>query len=81
MGSSPDPAEAGKASAGVNTVELIGLSIGSAVGGLLLNLGAPSMLASARYLLFGLAATALVGVLVALRASAGSGKPAGDAVE
>lgn len=69
MGSSPDPAEASRASAGVNTVELIGLSIGSAVGGLLLNLGAPSMLASARYLLFGLAATAAVGVLVALRAT------------
>ncbi|RIQ13297.1 MFS transporter [Jiangella rhizosphaerae] len=81
MGSSTDPAEAGKASAGVNTVELIGLSIGSAVGGLLLNLGAPSMLASARYLLFGLAVTALVGVLAALRASARSGQPAGDAVE
>lgn len=81
MGNSPDPAEAGKASAGVNTVELIGLSIGSAAGGLLLNLGAPSMLASARYLLFGLVATALVGVFVALRASAGSAQPAADAVE
>ncbi|WP_053206673.1 MFS transporter [Jiangella muralis] len=70
MGSSADPAEAGKASAGVNTVELIGLAIGSAVGGLLLNLGAPSMLVSARYLLFGLAAAGVVGVVVALRASA-----------
>lgn len=69
MGSTPDPVEAGKASAGVNTVELIGLAFGSAVGGLLVNLGAPSMLASARYLLFGLAATALVGVVVAARAA------------
>jgi MFS family permease len=75
MGSSPDPAEASKASAGVNTVELIGLSIGSAVGGLLLNLGAPSMLASARYLLFGLAATALAGVLVAIRATGRERRP------
>ncbi|WP_211239722.1 MFS transporter [Jiangella gansuensis] len=69
MGSTPDPVEAGKASAGVNTVELIGLAFGSAVGGLLVNLGAPSMLTSARYLLFGLAATALVGVVVAARAA------------
>ncbi|PZF83986.1 MFS transporter [Jiangella anatolica] len=77
MRTSPDPAEAGRASAGVTTVQLIGMAIGSAVGGLLVNLGAPSMVASARYLLFGLAATALVGVLAALR----SAQPRADAVE
>ncbi|ONI81276.1 MFS transporter [Actinosynnema sp. ALI-1.44] len=67
MGSTKDPVEAGKASAGINTVELIGLSFGSALGGLLVNLGAPSMQRSAQFLLFGLAAIAVIGVFAARR--------------
>ncbi|ALG07000.1 MFS transporter [Kibdelosporangium phytohabitans] len=67
MGSTSDPVEAGKASAGINTVELIGLSFGSALGGLLVNLGAPSMERSAQFLLFGLAVIAVIGVFVARR--------------
>lgn len=67
MGSTPDQAEAGKATAGINTVELIGLSFGSALGGLLVNLGAPSMARSAQFLLFGLAVVAVLGVLIARR--------------
>lgn len=67
MGSTKDPVEAGKASAGINTVELLGLSFGSAIGGLLVNLGAPAMLRSAQLLLFGLALIAVIGVFVARR--------------
>jgi MFS family permease len=67
MGSTNDPVEAGKASAGINTVELIGLSFGSALGGLLVNLGAPSMQRSAQFLLFGLALIAVVGAFIARR--------------
>nr|WP_042194007.1 MFS transporter [Kibdelosporangium sp. MJ126-NF4]CEL21017.1 Multidrug resistance protein B [Kibdelosporangium sp. MJ126-NF4]CTQ95469.1 Multidrug resistance protein B [Kibdelosporangium sp. MJ126-NF4] len=67
MSSTSDPAEAGKASAGINTVELIGLAFGSALGGLLVNLGAPDMQRSAQFLLFGLALIAVLGVFVARR--------------
>jgi hypothetical protein len=67
MGSTPDEDEAGRATAGINTVELMALSFGSAVGGVLVNLGAPSMLDSARYLLYGFAAIALLGGLFAHR--------------
>jgi MFS family permease len=68
MGTSPDKAEAGKAAAGANTVELIGVSFSSAIGGVLVNLGAPDMAHSARYLLFGFAAIALIGCVTARKA-------------
>lgn len=68
MSSSPDKAEAGKAAAGANTVELIAVAFGSAVGGVLVNLGSPDMASSARYLLFGFAAIALAGCVTARRA-------------
>jgi MFS family permease len=67
MGSSRDKTEAGKAAAGANTVELIAVSFSSAIGGVLVNLGAPDMAHSARYLLFGFAAVAVVGCLTAGR--------------
>lgn len=67
MHSAPDPVEASKASAGINTVETIGLAFGSAFGGLMVNLGAPAMIHSARLLLFGLAAVAVAGVFIARR--------------
>jgi MFS family permease len=67
MGAGTGKAEAGKAAAGANTVELIGVSFSSAVGGVLVNLGAPDMAHSARYLLFAFAAIALVGCLTARR--------------
>jgi MFS family permease len=67
MSSSPDKAEAGKAAAGANTVELIAVAFSSAIGGVLVNLGAPDMADSARYLLFGFAAVALAGWLTARR--------------
>jgi MFS family permease len=73
MGSSTDPAEASKAAAGANTVELIALSFGSALGGVLLNLGAPDTSRSAQYLLLGFAVLAAAGGLTARRTA---GRPA-----
>jgi hypothetical protein len=67
MRSTPNPAEGGKASAGINTVETLGIAFGSAFGGLMINLGAPDMVRSAQLLLFGLAAVGLLGVVVAHR--------------
>lgn len=69
MGSTTDRYEAGKAAAGANTVELISLSFASAVGGVLVNLGAPDMSHSARYLLIGFAFIAVVGCLTARNAA------------
>ncbi|MEV4198550.1 MFS transporter [Micromonospora globbae] len=68
MGVSDDPAEAGKASAGANTVELIALSFSSALGGVLMNLGAPSTTRSAQLLLLGFAIIAVLGCLTARNA-------------
>jgi MFS family permease len=68
MASTTDAEETGKVGAGVNTVELMAMAAGSAIGGLLVNLGAPSMLASARYLLYGLALVSLLGFFTALKA-------------
>jgi hypothetical protein len=68
MGVSDDPTEAGKASAGANTVELIALSFSSALGGVLMNLGAPSTTRSAQFVLLGFAAVAVLGCLTARRA-------------
>lgn len=41
MESTDDPEEGGKAAAGLNTVELIAMAVGSAIGGVLVNHGAP----------------------------------------
>ena len=68
MGISDDPADAAKAAAGANTVELIALSFSSALGGVLMNLGAPSTARSAQYLLLGFAVVAALGCLTARRA-------------
>lgn len=67
MHANSDPAEASKASAGINTVETIGLAFGSAFGGLMVNLGAPATVHSAQLLLFGLAAVAVIGAIIARR--------------
>jgi MFS family permease len=67
MSSSTDPVEASKAAAGANTVELISLSFSSAIGGLLVNLGAPAMTRSAQYLLIGFAVIAALGCVTAKR--------------
>jgi hypothetical protein len=47
--------------------KMIGLAFGSAFGGLMVNLGAPATVHSARLLLFGLTAIAVIGIFVARR--------------
>ena len=68
MGSTDDPAEAAKATAGINTVELMSLAFGSAVAGVLVNLGS-TMQHSSVLLLVGLAAFAFVGALTGTRSN------------
>ncbi|RDI67419.1 MFS transporter [Nocardia pseudobrasiliensis] len=68
MASSPDPAEAQQAAAAIGTVQLIATAFGAAIAGVLVNLGEPSMLRSARFLEFGLAVIAALGVVAALAA-------------
>ncbi|WP_222854054.1 MFS transporter [Fodinicola acaciae] len=73
MSASSDKTEGEKAAAGINTVMLITNGFGTALAGLLVNLGAPSLVDSAHYLLIGFAAIIAFGVLTAIRAgSAGS---------
>ncbi|MCF8611762.1 MFS transporter [Gordonia sp. HY285] len=64
---STDDAEAAQASAGLNTSQLIANAFGSAIAGVLVSLGGPDVVGSARVLTFGFAALALVGVVVAFR--------------
>ncbi|MFJ9614300.1 MFS transporter [Streptomyces noursei] len=93
MSSTPDKAEGEKAAAAIATVLTMATAFGAAVAGLLVNLGGPTMLTSARYLLLGFAALSALGVVTALRADhlarpterrresgaeAGSGTEAGD---
>ncbi|GAB89491.1 MFS transporter [Gordonia rhizosphera] len=61
-----DEAEAARASAGVNTVQMIANTFGTAAAGLLVSLG-DSEVSSARFLMFGFALLALVGTVVGLR--------------
>jgi MFS family permease len=76
MSVSDDPVEAGKAAAGANTVELIALAFSSALGGVLMNLGAPSTARSAQYLLIGFAAIAVLGSLTAGLSNRAARQPA-----
>ncbi len=66
MTSAPD-GEGGKAAAAIATILTMSTAFGAAIAGLLVNLGSPSMLTSARWLLFGFAAIAALGVLTARR--------------
>lgn len=63
-----EPTEAAKASAAINTVQLIANAFGAALAGVLVNIGEPSTLHSAQLLLFAFAAIAIAGVAVAARA-------------
>ncbi|MEV7024038.1 MFS transporter [Kitasatospora sp. NPDC093558] len=65
MSSSADPAEGGKAAAALSTTQLIAFAVMSAVSGTMISLGGDSMLASARYMTFGIAAITLFGVVSA----------------
>lgn len=70
MSASTDKAEGEKAAAGINTVMLITNGLGTALAGLLVNLGAPSLVDSAHYLLIGFAVIIAFGVLTAIRSTA-----------
>ncbi|WP_329127373.1 MFS transporter [Streptomyces caniferus] len=69
MASTPDKEEGEKAAAAIATVLTMSTAFGAAVAGLLVNLGGPSMVTSARYLLLGFAAISALGMLTALRAN------------
>ncbi|MGK4597230.1 MFS transporter [Amycolatopsis sp. w19] len=67
MTSAPD-GEGGQAAAAIATVLTMSTAFGAAVAGLLVNLGGPSVVTSARWLLFGFAAISALGLLTARRA-------------
>ncbi|MDZ7918325.1 MAG: MFS transporter [Rhodococcus sp. (in: high G+C Gram-positive bacteria)] len=67
MTSVAEPGEGARAAAAINTVQLIANAFGAALAGVLVNLGEPSTLRSARLLLFTFAAVALIGVVAAVR--------------
>lgn len=68
LGASTDEEEGAKASAGINTVLIIASAFSAAAAGVLVNLGAPDVVASARYLMFGFAIVTVLGVLPAAAA-------------
>ncbi|MGV9383367.1 MFS transporter [Nonomuraea sp. NPDC003707] len=65
MSSTRDPEEGRRAAAGIATVTSLSIAFGTAVAGVLVNLGGASMLDSARYVLFGLALLCALGALTA----------------
>ncbi|MET0236078.1 MAG: MFS transporter [Kibdelosporangium sp.] len=68
LGATDDEEEGAKAAAGINTVLIIANAFSAAAAGVLVNLGAPDVVASAHYLLFGFAIAAVLGVFPALAA-------------
>ncbi|WP_067535018.1 MFS transporter [Nocardia crassostreae] len=62
-----DPEEGRRAAASVATVLTMSTAFGAAIAGLLVNLGDASIVTSARYLLFGFAGIAALGVWTAVR--------------
>jgi MFS family permease len=66
LGATDDPEEGAKAAAGMNTVLIIANAFSAAAAGVLVNLGAPDLVTSAHYLMFGFAAAAVLGVLPAV---------------
>jgi MFS family permease len=61
--------EGAKAASGINTVLIVASAIGAASAGVLVNLGFPSTVTSAHYLMFGFAVLITLGVLPARAAS------------
>ncbi|MGR6919244.1 MFS transporter [[Actinomadura] parvosata] len=68
MASTRDPEEGGRAAAGVATVTSLAIAFGTAVAGMLINLGG-STLDAARYMLVGLATICAIGALTARAAN------------
>ncbi len=69
MGNTADPEQGRKAAAAIGTVQLIANAFGSAYAGVLMNLGEPSTVNSARYLLLGMGLVAALGMPTALLAA------------
>jgi predicted MFS family arabinose efflux permease len=65
MSSSRDPEEGRRAAAAIATVTSLSIAFGTAVAGVLVNLGGPSVLDSARYTLFGFAVICAIGAVTA----------------
>ncbi|MFF3767329.1 MFS transporter [Streptomyces sp. NPDC001922] len=72
MASTTDKQEGEKAAAAIATVLTTSTAFGAALAGLLVNVGGPSSVSSARWLLLGFALLSALGMLTALRAD-GSG--------
>ncbi len=73
MSSTRDPAEGSPPAAAVATVTSLSIAFGTAVAGVLVNAGAGSMLAAARYVLFGFATVCALGALTARAANRSGG--------
>lgn len=73
ISSTDDEADAARASAGVNTVQLIANTTGAAFAGLLVAVGGPSLVGGARALTIGFALVAVAGVVSARTAIAARG--------
>ncbi|WP_157245055.1 MFS transporter [Nonomuraea typhae] len=69
MASTRDPEEGRRAAAAIATVTSLSIAFGTAVAGVLVNLGGTSMLEAARHTLFGFAVICAIGALTARRAS------------
>jgi MFS family permease len=76
MGAVDDPAEGDKASAAINTVQLVANSFGAAMTGVAVNLGEPDTLTSAHYLFLGFAALAVLGIIPAVASQRGQSSTA-----
>lgn len=72
MVGTPAPEEGKQAAAAVATVTTLSTAFGTAVAGVLVNLGGESMLDSARYLLFGFAIICAIGIITARAADRSS---------
>jgi MFS family permease len=80
LGATDDEEEGAKAAAGINTVLIIAGAFSTAAAGVLVNLGAPDLVASAHYLMFGFAVAAVLGVfpaMASLRTHRRSQRPSG----
>jgi MFS family permease len=66
MSSVTDPSEGDKASAAINTVQLVANAFGASLTGVAVNLGAPDLVRSAHYLFNGFAVLAALGLATAI---------------
>lgn len=72
MSSTDDEDEGQKAAAGISTTQLIANAVASALAGILVSLGSPSMVDSARFMSFGIAAVAVIGIFTAIASFKGA---------